>query len=193
MSACLPTLREISCDGGQRSHPARPQSLAVWFVFSRCSGNMTSPAPSCLFSPCCKNTAWLRQGCFNSRCCGVGTRAERSCGRARPGTAANTRGGGSAAPGAGSLGCVRFNLRFHNNFNKQLAAAECKDKVVQSFQERRRSSPPWSHGGRSAFLPAPRRVPPGSPSAPAPSAAWSPSPGAPPQRCSSPRSSGSQS
>lgn len=34
MSACLPTLREVSCDGGQRSHPARPQSLAVWFVFS---------------------------------------------------------------------------------------------------------------------------------------------------------------
>ena len=67
-------------------------------------------------------------------------------------------------------------------------------KTDPTKQGRARSSgPPWWGGGQWWSVPGPCLSRPGSPSAPAACAAWSPAPAAPAQHCSSPRSSSSRS
>lgn len=103
MLASLPTLKEIYVVELHVMVKWRPKVISctstkprchdtVWFVFS--SAEMFwkhyITHPLLLVFPCCKNTAWLQQECFNSCCCHVGIRVECSCGRAQLQTAANT-------------------------------------------------------------------------------------------------------
>lgn len=105
---------------------------------------------------------------------------------------------------AASWGLAFESVHFHNNwhqpsliwFNNMVTATKwlwCKANIVwgRTKAEHAPAAHPGAMLGQWWSVPGPPL--PGPPSTPAPCAAWSPSPGAPPRRCSSPRSWSSRS